>query len=305
MAITFRGRPVTPHRLADAVASRVRAYFVHPVIGAAPRFVWGNDAGIRGNVIGRLALLRGRRAWQRSHGGPPPQLEQAMRLRKEGFCPIRPTYPPGVLESVRAAYLEQMASDTYSRWNGVGRYLTASRAIIDPARSLAGVDLLLTPGVQEILRSYYGGDFEVMHIRAWRTLHVPGVDTETDAYSNQWHNDRDPVSMLRFFVYLSDGVTQDTGAFRIHPIPSTREIIRTGGYLHRTMISPAAREMLEDPRRIAYFVGDTGDGCLANVELCLHRAGIPREGYNRDIVQFTLRPSTRRMGEGWVRRLPR
>jgi hypothetical protein len=304
MPVSFKGRTVTPGRVVDAVTSRVKAYFIHPVVGTAPRMIWGNDAGIRGNVIGRIQIARGQRAYRRTHGSGPTPNASAAHLTEQGYAPIRPTYPKGLLEGVVAAYRAAMASDRDSRWIGVGRYLETARGIVDTARTLPDLEGFLTPNVRAAVEAYYGSHFEVMHVRAWRTRHVPGLETSADAYSNQWHADRDPISMLRLFVYLSDGVTRETGAFRMHTLASTRAIVRSGGYFHRTMILPRANAMLEDPARIVYFEGDAGDGCLANVELCLHRAGIPRAGYDRDIVQFTLRPSAKPLTDGWLRRLP-
>jgi hypothetical protein len=304
MPLQFKGRAVTPHRVADAVVSRVRHHFVVPVIGAVPRLVLGNDAGIRGNIVGRRWLEQSRRAWRASNANPPPPTPEAAALANDGFAPLQLEYPAGAVAAVRERYLELINSSAASCSGGVGKFRDASQFIIDPVRTLPRLGELLTQRVRAIVESYYGGHFAVMHIRAWRTRHVSGLDAQHDAYSNQWHTDRFPTSMLRLFVYLSDGVTAETGAFRVHPIPSTKEILRSGGYLRRTLVLPHARRALEDESRIKYFTGDAGAACLANVQLCLHRAGIPRVGYDRDAVQFTLRPAARPLPPDWLERLP-
>jgi hypothetical protein len=292
---------VTPSRVVGAVVSRANYWFVHPVVGAVPRMVFGNDAGIRGNIRGELDRRRGQRAYEAATGTPAPSSPESERLRAQGFLPLEPDYPEGAVERVRDSYRRLIATDEGSRFNGVGKFLKTSRAIIDAAHNLDGVEALITPRVQSIVEGYYGSWFEVHQVEAWRTVTIPGLvdDTSVEAYSNQWHNDRYPTSWLRVFCYLSDGVTKETGAFRCHPIPSTKEIIRSGGYLRRSLITAKVRAQLEDESRIVYFEGDAGAACLANAMHCLHRAGIPRPGYERDMLAFTFRPSARRLAPGW------
>lgn len=304
MALTVRGRPLTPKVVADALVSRANLYFLHPVVGQLPRMVWGNDAGIRGNVRGRAEIADAQRAWRDAHGGSsPPPTPDADHAKAEGYAAFDPEYEAGAFERVHRSYHELIANDAGSRWNGIGAFKQASRAINQAAKNLDGVQGLITPKVQRTFEAYYGGYFQVTEIRAWRTRHVEGLDERSEAYSNQWHNDRFPISLMRLFVYLSDGVTRDTGAFRLHPISHTSEIVRSG-YLQRSIILPKARRMLDDESKIVYFEGNAGAACMANVQLCLHRAGVPRAGYERDILQFTLRPSKKPLAKNWVEDIP-
>jgi hypothetical protein len=298
--------PISARRVADAVVSRANLYFVHPVIGTIPRMVWGNDAGFRGNIKGNLDRLRGRRAYEAANGGAPEPTSESAELDAHGFAVVTPEYAPGAFERVRDQYRAKITDDAFSRWNGIGKHRQSSRAIITPRRTLEGVDALITPKLRATLAAHYRGWFEVITVQAWRTSPLEGLEDETavEAYSNQWHNDRYPTSWVRLFVYLSDGVTKETGAFRCHPVESTQEICRSGQYLQRSRILPGARRKLEDESRIAYFEGDAGASCLANAQLCLHRAGVPRAGYERDILAFTFRPSTRPLPERWATEIP-
>lgn len=298
---------ITVSRVAGAIASRANYWVIHPVVGTLPRMAWGNDAGIRGNIRGQLDRLRGRRAYEAATGHEAPVGESARKLRELGFLRVEPEYPEGVFERVRESYLRLIASDSGSEFNGVGKFRTSSRAIVDAARALDGLDELITPKLCDIIEGYYGSYFNVHTVEAWRTRSVEGLTRETDveAYSNQWHCDRYPTSWLRLFVYLSDGVTRETGAFRCHPIPSTKRIIRSGGYLRRSLMTETVRQSLEDESNVVYFEGDAGASCLANAMTCLHRAGVPRPGYERDILALTFSPSSRPIGPGWTREVPR
>ena len=140
-------------------------------------------------------------------------------------------------------------------------------------------------------------------MRLWRNVHVPPEFAEQDVYSNLWHNDPHSVTTMRLFVYLSDGVTRETGALRFHSIANTKRIIRAG-YVRRRAILPPARRLLDDPRLVMYFEGGLGATCLLNPQLCLHAASVPREGAHRDIVQFNLAPWDQPLSPSWARELP-
>ncbi len=300
MALSLKD--VTPSRVADAVVSRAKYHFIHPVIGTVPRMIWGNDAGIRGNIRGELDRRRGRRAYEAASGSPAPTSTEAEELRAQGFLRIDPGYAPGAFDRVRKSYLGLLASDETSEWNGVGKFRESSRSIIDAPRNLDGLDEILTPHVRSVVEGYFGSWFDVLVVEAWRTLALAGVteDTAVEAYSNQWHNDRYPTSWLRIFIYLSDGVTRETGAFRCHPIPSTKQIVRSGGYLRRSLMLASTRAALEDESRIVYFEGNAGDACLANAMHCLHRAGVPKAGSTRDILAFTFKPAPKPLPARWA-----
>lgn len=294
---------VTPSRVAGALVSRANYWFIHPVIGTVPRFIWGNDAGFRGNLRGALDRQRGRRAYESANGGPPVSTPEADELGRNGFARIDPQFGPGVVDRVRKSFNELIATDAGSEWMGIGKYREAARQIIAPRKNLDGVREMITPHLRRVLEAHYGSHFEIITTQAWRTVNIAGLDDETavEAYSNQWHNDRYPTSWVRMFVYLSDGVTRETGAFRAHPIPHTKRIIRSGGYFQRSRILAHAKAALEDESSIFYFEGDAGAACLSNAQLCLHRAGVPRRGYARDMLAFTFRPSTKPLPGDWTR----
>lgn len=294
-------------RAFSGALARARYWFLDPVVGTVPRFVWGNDAGVRGNVRGSLDRARARAAYERVNGRPVPLREDARVLREVGFLPVAPSIPPEVIAPLRASYREQIESDRHSSFNGIGRFREASRAIDDPARTLVGLEPLLSSEIRGVVESYFGGWFDVLAVEAWRTVSAHGLSDawNVEAYSNQWHNDRFPTSWLRLFVYLSDGVERDTGAFRCHSRASTKAIMRSGGYLRRSLMTRAVREALEDSARVTFFEGDAGAACFANAMQCLHRAGVPRPGYARDMLALTFRPATRPLPERWSVTVPR
>jgi len=93
-------------------------------------------------------------------------------------------------------------------------------------------------------------------------------------------------------------VTREAGATLLHPISSTREIMRSG-FHSRYWISRRARALLESPARIVYGDGPAGTALFFNAQLCVHRAGIPQAGLHRDMVQFVIDPSPVPLADDW------
>lgn len=285
-------------RAVRIVKGVVTQYGVNLVLGEVPRLLYGNDAGFWNNYHARKELGRLR------HGAPATTVgdERAEFLGEQGYLPLGVMAPQAVVDHVSERFRTLVLDPAVSQPIGP-RLKDAARAIVDPIKRIPEIAQLLTPEVRRIVEAHYGTPFEVKHVRGWRNVPVPPEYQKQDVYSNLWHNDHDPVFMLRLFVYLTDAVTRETGALRFHPIPVTKSIMRRG-YLRRRAVLPPARRILEDERRIMYFEGGRGASCLLNPQMCLHRAGVPRDGSYRDMVQFTLSPCERPLPDDWALRLP-
>jgi hypothetical protein len=281
------------------VSGIAHQYVYRLVFGELPRLYYGNDAGLSQNFHARREL---KTLQARMPPAAAPVDGRAERLRRDGFLPLGKPYPPELVATIRARVSDLVVDPSASRPLGP-RVKEAIRGIVDPLERIPEIAQLLSEDVQAVLRGYFGTHFRVEHVRVWRNVHVPSGLAQQDVYSNLWHNDHDPVTLLRLFVYMTDGVTRETGATNLHTIPVTKQIIRRG-YLRRRAILPPARRLLEDPARIQYFEGDAGSAALLNPQLCLHRATVPRAGAHRDMVQFTIAPSPAPLADDWHRRLP-
>jgi hypothetical protein len=282
-------------RLAKGVLTQ---YCFQLTFGEIPRLIYGNDAGFWNNYAARreLTILRSETSVR---VGPS---ERATFLREEGYFPLGVVASRLVVDRVAERFRMLIADPTASQPIGP-RLKDAARAIVEPLARIPEIAHLLTTEVHDLVNAYYGTPFKVNHVRAWRNVPVPQEYQKQDVYSNLWHNDHDPIYMLRLFVYLTEGVNRETGALRFHPIPVTKKIMRRG-YLRRRAVLPPARRILNDEGRMLFFEGGPGSTCLLNPQMCLHRAGVPREGSFRDMVQFTLSPSNVPLASDWADRMP-
>jgi hypothetical protein len=290
---------------AQALRSRARLargildqYVFHLAIGEIPRVIFGNDAGFMNNVRATRELSELRK----SRTVPAPADPRAQALTRDGYVVFKPSYEPGLIDTIRRKFEEQIVDRAFSRPIGP-RLQTAITALEEPIVSVPEIAKLLTPEVSAVIVSHYSSEFRVVNVRSWRNVSVSGDWANKDVFSNLWHHDHDPVTLLRYFVLLSDGVTRQTGATRLHTIANTKRIMRSG-YLRRRLIVGPAKTLVDDPTRVAYFEGDAGTASLVNPQLSLHGAGVPKQGTHRDIVQFTLAPAAQPLGPNWMRELP-
>lgn len=268
------------------------------IIGQIPRMIYGNDAGFINNIKASRELAQFRRTTQLDF----PTDEKVNFLTKEGYLRIDPACSKEIMDRIVAKHAELIHDDKHSTYIGP-RVREAIRAINEPIISNPDIRFLLTDEIKSIIEAHYKTHMKVVHVRCWRTHHVDGVMANQDVYSNLWHNDPHPITLLRLFVYLTDNVNYETGAFRLHNITSTKKLMRNGYLRRRAIVGPAAK-IIESPSSMIVFEGNKGAGCIANPQLCLHRAGIPAPGKYRDMVQFTLAPSSTPLSENWHLELP-
>ena len=274
--------------------------------GLVPRMVFGNYAGVSNNVGPKRELARLQRSYRQAvplngHVADAIAADAAF-LREQGYLVLRQPIDRALMEPIQQQYRAVIEDPRYS--TAPSTPVPTYRSLVDPMRHMPGLRFLITEDIRRMLVAHYGCHFRIKHVRAWRTYHVPNVALGQEVYSNTWHTDQFPVTSLRLFVYLSDDVTRETGAFQFQPRPETEEIVRSPGYLSRAWIYGRARALAQDPSRVRYLEGGLGSACFCNVQLCLHRAGVPKAGALRDIAQFYIEPADVPLPHNWYEQLP-
>ncbi|MEY9873350.1 hypothetical protein ABH931_002832 [Streptacidiphilus sp. MAP12-33] len=262
----------------------------------AARLYWGNDAWHENNR-GQQRVLARSRSVPALVPADPVGHPLAAEAERNGFAVLDPGYRSGLIEEVRTGY-EKLIDDPSATVDMGSRIKDAVRYVLDPAGRVPVLAELLNDPVLSVLDAYYGGRWRVQHVRMWRISHLPPSERAFHHYGNLWHCDQHPISTLKYFVQISDGVTAEGGAFRLHPVPSTRRLMRSG-FLGQGWAKGPARRRLDAPDRVVPFVAPAGHGAFVNTTRCLHRAGIPPEGTTRGMVQFTFvpAPEARHLGD--------
>lgn len=142
---------------------------------------------------------------------------------------------------------------------------------------------LLTPQVLDAVRQYYGSNFRLYNVAAWRNWHIPPTPLAEEAYSNNWHTDSRRIDMLKVFVTGTD-VSDDDGPTHALSREWTHEVVRKG-FNHRRDYGLPVSE-IENPQHMVKLTGPAGTALLCNTNLCFHRAGVVGEGRSRDLIEF-------------------
>lgn len=252
---------------------------------ALGRMYWGNDAWPENNR-GTRRELGGARAT-----GPAAAAEAAElrdRIDRLGYAVLDPGYPDGLIEQIRARY-EKIIDEPGDTADMGPIDPEVVRYVINPVAKVPLLKQLLTPQIGGVLDAFYGGRWAIGHVRMWRIAHLTEQQRQVHHYGNLWHCDQHPTTCLKLFVQITEGVTDESGAFRLRDVPNTRQIMRSGYLGTGRSVGPATR-MLEDPAKVITFTAPAGWAAFCNTTRCLHRAGIPPEGTTRGMVQLTFRP---------------
>jgi len=252
------------------------------------RFAYGTDGrlGDQFLVDPRWRLAR------RRHPLPAPPTRQraeaarpvADRALRDGWAMLPPR-DPGLIASIVEGFdaiidREGHGFDMGPRIRDCVRYLSR------PVDRLPQLRLVLDEPTVDVLRAYYGTGFRLQHVRLWRIGHVPDALAGEHHYGNLWHTDQHPVTSVKIFVQLSD-VAEVGGAFRFYDIPDTRRLLRP--LPGRLGAGPGFRWRQDDlPDHVRLFDAPPGAAVLINTCRCLHRAGIPKPGMTRRMLQFTF-----------------
>ena len=249
------------------------------------RQAYGNLAGFRQNLYGSV-----HESYRRLTGRPttPESLrsevhEDARKLRRTGTFMARDWVERDVVNQIERRILEVLNTDAILHSDYMS--LLEGEKL---AQSVPEIFKVFNPKVVALLESYFGGGFVVNSTTFRLTRHVPDeVRKQGEIYSDHWHNDSIATSGLSLFVLLKD-LDLDGGPTAALDIPSTRAVVR-GGYTSRGHDSVARSGIEANPGKVE-MTGPAGTILIVNVARCLHRAGIPAPGKEREWLQFRLYP---------------
>ena len=259
-----------------------RAAERYPRFGAlrANRLVFDNGRPLRTN----LAFLRHWRRCRRMYvgatpaGGPFSIGQAARELKQTGFTIVRPPDDTTVVRSLTAQVQTLVDEGKVTVTPGIEEWMVQVSYAFE---RVSGLARLVTPDVVATLEATYGCHFKIYSAEAYRL--VPS-DSPPDV-SSLWHTDNYPPGLLKAMVYLTD-CDRDSGALRVHPLPTTRRLLRRG-FMNRY---DAERYSSILERNWTALEGSAGTVVLWNSNI-VHKATSPAAGI-RDAVAMKFLPST-------------
>ncbi len=213
--------------------------------------------------------------------------ETARHFRENGYVLLHPPYDPHLIPGLAARCQELVNRGQFTTIAGVEEWF------LNISNSLSNVPeltSLIHPEVEAVIEACFGSHFKIYSSELYRT--VP-THTPPEA-SALWHTDNYPPAVYKIMVYLTP-CDKETGALRLHPLPSTRRILRQG-FFNRYKASPFQRQLDHDGVTVE---GPAGTVLFWNSNM-IHRAHAPSKAF-RDVAAFKLLPSP----EPWQKHLAR
>lgn len=167
-----------------------------------------------------------------------------------------------------------------------GHYFSKSyeKDLLDLPSELQGFIL----SFRSILESYFCSEVNVNKANIWRNYHVPEdiANTKSEVFADAFHQDlvHDQYN-IQLFILLQD-TDEEHGPFEfLDGISSARDIKYYRKRNRKKALSSSTK-----------LIGKRGDYLLFTTGFTLHRAGIPREGFHRDIFSIAFFPSYTNIG---------
>ena len=246
----------------------------------AGRTLFGNLAGLQNNLKGMQMNSK------------------SSEFEKKQFLSLGKPYEKEVIEKIKNKFEKMIEDDKYSEIGSEFEGKTYMRTLKNPDKDIPEISHLLTKEIIEILETYYHGNFKVNRVESWRNYGVPDeLAKNQEMFSNFWHCDNRRTDYTKLFINLSD-VTENDGPFHVVSRDRTKQLMKMG-FGNRKNYN-VSEEELEDENHIFRGIGEMGTAYLANPEICLHKAGTPKLGRQRDIVQLRFAPAKSPIKEDWI-----
>ena len=139
-----------------------------------------------------------------------------------------------------------------------------------------------------IIETYYKSGFRVVNALKKHSFYINLKSVlNAEVYSDFWHNDTSPYSMLGIFLLLKD--TSDlNGPMKVLDMHDTKKLVRLG-YVREKNIEMS--NLIEGQKSKSHFTGKAGTILICRITSCLHRASIPAEGYDREMMIMHTYPT--------------
>lgn len=248
--------------------------------------------GLASRSLARLARPGCRRA----------RLALGQELRQNGFVrlshPLKASALTALRDEFRASIEDPAAFKDFVRRAPDGTDYVARRNVKAPWRRLPSLARLIDEKLEAELADYFGCNFYVAMVEAYRTYGVPESVKSAFGKFMIWHVDtQQAIDVVKLFIPLDD-IADDQGPTDVLDKASSRRLSRSlARRLDHVDNAEIERSIDALGRRVA-MTASAGDGYLIETQYCFHRAGIPEAERTRDLLVIRLRPWSRFVAAG-------
>jgi hypothetical protein len=145
--------------------------------------------------------------------------------------------------------------------------------------------LFIDNNLSHIIEEKLGMSFCVDFFAYYVTKHIPKGEEDDPFYANNWHHDSQFTSnSLKLFI-LPEDVTESHGPLSWITSVDSQDIIE------RSYLNGLSHNTLSHVKYMK-FIGKKGSASFVRPNICLHKAGIPIYGLEREQIMIQLNPSS-------------
>ena len=249
--------------------------------------IFGNTISIKLNIFKNYHLKKYQKIYKLNKSLKSKKtIKRVQELNREGCVKFVNSLDSKVLENLKRIV------NSYFTDKSKYRVPTITSKTIHESEKILELQDLLTKEITDTINLYYGCAFRIEGISLTRNHAYSKMDPDRDdLMSNVLHHDNFLYSGIRVFVYLSDNVNKNTGAFRYHNKKNSRRLVRTFGYFKRGFQPKWVINRHNNKKNLRFFNGNSGDSMIVHTQECLHGASVPKGSSFRDMVQFVIHPA--------------
>ncbi|MCB9989391.1 MAG: hypothetical protein H6868_08705 [Rhodospirillales bacterium] len=263
------------------------------------RWLGNTNTGIQFHIIGNKQLKDARKFYAQNNNSKNPEVTE--QFHKIGSVRKKEPYPQDLVDTIKTKFAALIEDEDNYICNVSADYKgpkDVRRVLKDPLKKLPELALLIDENVKSQIEDFYGANFQIRQVVAWRNYHVPDEFSHDEALSNFWHFDQISTALFQLFVNISD-VTEKDGPFHAQPKERSDQLMKMGFNTRADYGIPL--EELENTDYVLKHTGPAGTAMYCKTPICLHRADIPEKGHYRDIVSFHILPAKEAIKDDWAK----
>lgn len=245
-----------------------------------------NWSGGIGTIAGNISLYRAR------IGSDIPKADTDPL--EKGYLDLGQTVDPSDIEDLRQKYealLEEHGETRKIDDEVFSHYLSASN--FDYSEQFPEFSELMTEELKTVLQQHFGSHVRPVTWNLKRTFNIPEDEVE-DVGEWKWHLDFYTPELLRVFVLLKD-TGLDQGPTYVINRSESRKIMKNHSYSDIN----TEEGVVEEKARVEALTGPAGTTYVLNPHQNIHKAGNVESGKERDVLVFTVGPSSSPLDADW------